>query len=434
MLTPWLTLDHPQVYSTPSHTCSLYASSDRICNIQLGPQHPQIELCSGNTTSTTTTVTSTLTSTSPTSTTMTPTCTTPPPSAGATWYCRGPADSLSCSLSCSPGHSPTGVSEAVCQGGSFSPSLPSLPCSPAAVLLAGGSLLSPYRVDAASTAELYSPGRNCSPLPSLPSPRAEAAMVRGPSGEVLLCGGTGPSTSPGAHTDCLQLDRNGSWVHHSLLTTERVGGALVRAGGQLFMVGGVEARQGSEHWGGGGQWEAGGASLPLGVRSVYGHCLLPYNGDSFLLLGGLREQTGYSTSAGVDMYNTTTGQWTQWPDMRRARRNQACAWVEGGLLVAGGVGEEEGTATTAEFLDMALNTWVEVGEMTFSREGGQMAVLGGDGEVAYMLGGYSRREGSYWDSVERYSGEGGWGQQGGMREERAGHAAVLVPEDWCHLL
>ena len=87
----------------------------------------------------------------------------------------------------------------------------------------------------------------------------------------------------------------------------------------------------------------------------------------------------------------------------------------------GGVVQVEGVTVLVVEVDVVVE--VEV-----------MVVLRGDGEMAYMLGGYSRGEDTFWESVERYSREAGWGPQGEMGQERAGHAAVLVPEEWCHLL
>lgn len=271
---------------------------------------------------------------------------------------------------------------------------------------------------------MWGPSTACPALPWLPAPRAQPALALAPAGGALLCGGR---DFDGVHQDCLQLGAGAAnWTYHSRLVVARAGAAMVRAGGTLYLVGGAGAGQVSEHLGPGDRWAVGPAVLPGGAGEVAGHCLLPYRGDSFLLLGGLTDGVA---SARVHLYNTTTAGWAEWPGMGRARSQHACAWVEGGILVAGGLG---GAAVSTEFLHLESMEWGEAGALVEAREAGRLAVLPDiTGHSAFMLGGHSRAEGHSLASVE-VQVEGGWEKvEVGMVERRAEHAAAHVPYSFC---
>ena len=271
---------------------------------------------------------------------------------------------------------------------------------------------------------MWGPSSVCPALPWLPAPRAQAALALAPAGGALLCGGRG---FDGVHQDCLELVAGAAnWTHHSRSVVARAGAAMVRAGATLYLVGGAGAGQVSEHLGPGGRWAVGPAALPGVAGELAGHCLLPYRGDSFLLLGGLRDGVA---SAQVHLYNTTTGAWAEWPGMGRARSQHACAWVEDGILVAGGLG---GAAAFTELLQLGAMEWREAGALVEAREAGRLAVLPDLADHStYMLGGHSRAAGHSLASVE-VQVEGGWEQvEGGMVDRRAEHAAAHVPHSFC---
>jgi N-acetylneuraminic acid mutarotase len=236
-----------------------------------------------------------------------------------------------------------------------------------------------------------------------------AALAEG--GLLLVCGGTDGEIP--ALDDCLTWNTAaspaGAWTHHSYLNEGRMGGAMVRLLNTVYASGGSDAFGGGlEHLDsaneGGSKWQYG-PNLPAGVRSVTGHCSLPWGADGLLLIGGVYTTSEIIVSRDVLLYNTTTRQWSAWPSLLSRRRNLACTRLNAThILVAGGDNDSGDTEVghTSEILEVGGGRgWRSVGRLSMDRKGGQLAVI--NGGRAVIVGGYSTAAASFLNTIEEFS-------------------------------
>jgi hypothetical protein len=467
------------------HTCRLYNSWARSCTTVMGPAYPAYEECFDNepissssstasTTSaatqsmapssstplgTTTTTTSGKTTTRTTTVIKTTTTTTQPPVSGCerpedvphgTWVCPAKANGgghASCYLDCTPGYAIASIIT-TCneEEESWSPPPASFTCSPAVLLLVGGSGGRPGgpAVDpTAVSVELVSLEDDCSGLKSgpgnLPTPRT-GAVAAAADGQLLVCGGTDGEID--TLDDCLTWDMAASpaasWSHHSYLNEGRMGGSVARLLNTLYASGGSAAVGGGiEHLdpaADGSKWQFG-PSLPAGVRSVTGHCSLPWGGDGLLLIGGVYTTSEIIVSRDVLLYNTTTMRWSSWPSLLTRRRNLACTRLDATHILVAGGDNDSGDAEVghmAEILEVGgSGSWRPVGRLTMGRKGAKLAVI--NGGRAVIAGGYSTEAASFLNTIEEFSLET---ESWSMLEKRlllprGAYGFSIVPDSYC---
>lgn len=309
----------------------------------------------------------------------------------------------------------------------------------------GGRPGGPATDPTAASVELVSLEEECSGgggvlASDLPGPRVGAAAAAA-DGVIIMCGGTDGQVDD--LDDCIAKNLTASssseWAHHSYLNERRMSGAAVRVRNTLFMSGGSLEARGIEYLdpsGGAYTWRYG-PSLPDGVRSLYGHCSLPWGADGLLLIGGVYTTSQIIVSRDVLLYNMTTDQWTVWPSLQTRRRNLACAWIGDGsyILVAGGDNDNVDTEVshTAEMLEVGGGgPWRSVGRLATGRKGGQLAVLHGGRTV--IAGGYSPEAGTFLDSLEEFSLETEeWRLvvEPRLQLARGAYAFLTVPDTYC---
>jgi hypothetical protein len=315
------------------------------------------------------------------------------------------------------------------------------------MMLVGGSGGQPGGPDAdpaSVSVELVSLEQQCSnnsSSSSLDGPRMSGVAVA-LQGQVLVCGGIDGGDT--ALSTCVswnmtEADDAPTWTVHSFMNEGRMAAAATRLLGTAYVSGGSEQAHGVEHLEDNGRWQYGPA-LPDGVRSVYGHCSLPWGEDGLLFLGGVYTASEIIVSRDVLLYNQTTERWRGWPSMTTRRRNLACARVANSsrILVAGGDNDsgDLGVGHQAEVLDIGedghyVGGWRPVGRLVEGRKGGQLAVING-GRVV-MTGGFSGESLTFLDTMEEFDVETEtWSlldQRLGLK--RAAHGLVTIPDTYC---
>ena len=465
------------------HRCRLYSSWERSCSAVMGPRYPDIDEChenhpissSSTTTTPTTTPTTTLspaTTVSPTTKTVAPSSiTTPGPTTWSTaiisttttttaksstttqepisgcprpdvvangaWACQA-GSPVFCYLNCDAGYASTAIIIQCNENDyTWSPSPSDFTCLPAIMMLVGGSGGRPGgpAIDpTAKSVELVSLAGDCinhSGPGNLPGPRTSNVAMAA-HGKLLVCGGTDGDVD--ARDDCLVWNNTPSWIHHSYMNEGRLGGAAARVFNTLYVSGGGE---GAEHLDPEreSRWRYG-PSLPDGVRSVTGHCSLPWGADGLLFIGGVYTVSEIIVSRDVLLYNTTTSRWSAWPSLLARRRNLACARLGGGthILVAGGDNDsgDADVAHQSEILEVGVGTgWRQAGRLAVGRKGAGMAVVNG-GRIV-IAGGYSPEAATFLNTMEEFSLETeAWTMlDQRLKLPRGAYGLLTVPHTYC---
>ena len=114
-----------------------------------------------------------------------------------------------------------------------------------------------------------------------------------------------------------------------------------------------------------GSWSDG-PSLPE-VRSRF--CSVALDDSTFAILGG--EMEGAPVSREMKTYAIDRIEWVSQPDMLVPRKDHACAVVmlgeTKGILVSGGVGEDEQLLDSVEFYSLEDQTWKELSPLKMPR-------------------------------------------------------------------
>lgn len=153
--------------------------------------------------------------------------------------------------------------------------------------------------------------------------------------------------------------------------------------------------------------------------------LLP-NGK-VLVAGGYSYDGGLHALATAELYDPTSGAWSDTGSMSTPRASESATLLpDGKVLVAGGSDFTTPAFTTAELYDPGSGTWTATGSMTTARMGhtatllsnGQVLVAGGRGSDSGVL-----------TSAELYDPSNGtWTGTGGMAVARVLHTAIRLPE------
>jgi len=190
------------------------------------------------------------------------------------------------------------------------------------------------------------------------------------------------------------------WSFHSNMTRERSQAAGVKVNNAFYMTGGLDADT-IEFYDPNIQpfWQYG-PNFPKGTRAIFGHCVVPWKDDGFLVIGGANV-TSRSTSNSVLHFNTTSQQWTNFPSMNYNRRNHACINVGDKVIVSGGDdGSDARVGYSTEVLDPGATQFRKVGRLLGSRISGKMGAM--DGTRVLIIGGYDPVSGKALDTMEEF--------------------------------
>ncbi len=201
-------------------------------------------------------------------------------------------------------------------------------------------------------------------------------------GSVLLCGGRSGEVT---FSDCLSYDLETEiWSDHSTLRRPRDESAMAKIGGQVLLIGGlyessVEVWDAQES-----VWKAG-SELP----NVIARGCAVSNGEMVILTGG-HTNTSTESLATTLMLSTETGGWTEIKSMMVPRRDHACIFMElertTGVLVSGGLGENDEVLDSAEFLNLDTKEWTKVSPLKIPRTEHTMSLVYG---IPTVIGSFS---------------------------------------------
>ena len=188
-------------------------------------------------------------------------------------------------------------------------------------------------------------------------------------GRVLLCGGRNHKGE--VMSDCLAYKpRNNMWTEHSTMANNREEAATVVIEDKMYVLGGfvgdsrsdtadmLESERDSE-------W-TNGPNLPE-ERARF--CAVKLNGQTIAILGGETEEE--MASATMKTYDLVNGDWTTQPEMRQKRKDHACLMTEvdgeKGVLVTGGVDENDNLLGSVEFYSTESELWSDLADLKHGR-------------------------------------------------------------------
>ena len=144
-----------------------------------------------------------------------------------------------------------------------------------------------------------------------------------------------------------------------------------------------------------------------------------------VLVAGGYIGNGSSDLSSAELYDPTTGTWTNTGSLNVARSENAATLLPNGkVLVVGGQGNTSSSISSAELYDPTTGTWTNTGSLNTGREGhsvtlrpnGQVLVAGGFGNSTSLA------------SAELYDpATGVWTYTGSMNLGRWDHTATLLP-------
>ena len=188
-------------------------------------------------------------------------------------------------------------------------------------------------------------------------------------GYVIMCGGR---TMSGPVSSCMKynLERE-TWSQHSSLTMPRERAAMAVLGSQVFIMGG-EGLTSVEVLGSVLEtvWLPG-PELPF----ILSRSCAVSTGSAIILAGG------YTNMSSTSMVMSLTREqgWTMLESMKEARREHACLYVEmegrKGMLVTGGVGQDEDVLSSGEFYDVSSGEWSMVSSLVVPRKEHVMSLV-----------------------------------------------------------
>jgi len=280
--------------------------------------------------------------------------------------------------------------------------------------------------------EVVSPSPACSTIINLNSERS-FAVAQQLNEQVILCGGMSSSVT---YRECESLDLTSwRWTFHSNMTRIRSQAAGLAINHVFYMIGGLDvdsteflAPHKAPFW----QY---GPNLPDGIKAIFGHCVVPWRDDGFLVIGGDVLTSSKSTSNAIMHFNTTSGEWTTFPSMLYKRRNHACVNLNDKIIVSGGDdGNDPHIGFSTEVLEPGATEFREVGRRPNSRIAAKLGIM--DAGRILIIGGYDPESGRALDTVAEFEASTGKWRQLDQRlnAPRASHSLVALPNTICDSL
>eukprot|EP00095_Tigriopus_kingsejongensis_P003416 maker-scaffold1126_size61158-snap-gene-0.11 protein:Tk03416 transcript:maker-scaffold1126_size61158-snap-gene-0.11-mRNA-1 annotation:"hypothetical protein TRIADDRAFT_56004" len=129
-------------------------------------------------------------------------------------------------------------------------------------------------------------------------------------------------------------------------------------------------------------------------------CAALVDNDTVIIVGGHDNSSSQSLPLGY-MLKILDNQWTEIPNMNVPRRDHACLFVEfekaRGILVTGGLSDNEEVLDSAEFFDLQTEEWTITSGMKIGRTEHVMSLVYG---IPTVIGGLSTR--GFLTSIEQF--------------------------------
>jgi len=294
------------------------------------------------------------------------------------------------------------------------------------VLVAGGTGQRPqtFPYPGLASTELYDPVTgNCTVTGNLNAGRLLHTATLLLNGKVLVAGGWPDHTHNGIMSSAeLYNPATGIWTPTIGMNVGRAGHtATLLSDGKVMVVGASRGLPNSaelydpatEHWS-----FTGSTTTP---RFGYHTATLLPNG--LVLVAGGYDSTGNHASAKAELYDPTTGTWTQTGSLAAARHDHTATLLTNGKVLVTGGQNEVGILATAELYDPATGTWTPAGRLSIARWRHTATSLC-DGRVL-VAGGLSLRNSLA--SAEIYNPAiPNWTFTGSLNNARGLHTATLV--------
>ena len=296
---------------------------------------------------------------------------------------------------------------------------------------------------ASSTVTVTTSSSRFTPTGSLKVARGLHTATLLPNNKVLVAYGSNSNTNCYLGLSSIEVYDAGTGTFTEIVGDSGVGifghTATLLQNGQVLLAGGFV----DDKWDCLGSYSSNGASLydsVTGVLSAPGNMTTARGGHTATLLmngkvlvaGGADQYPGGTGSASAELYDPSTGAFTQTGSMAVARfRHTATLLQNGKVLITGGTSLDSSSPTaTAEVYDPATGTFTVTGGMTTAREDhtatlladGKVLIAGGEGPVT---GSSELRPTA---TVEVYDPSTGlFSTTGSMTAPRSLHTATLLP-------
>jgi Kelch motif len=314
------------------------------------------------------------------------------------------------------------------------------------VLIAGGVADNREEVALAS-AEIYDPTTGSwSATGSMQTPRSQHTATLLPDGKVLVAGGYCPGRNIkgcpvlGAPEDAIDPDgaislaelydpHSGQWIATGSMTTQRSNHtATLLANGEVLVAGAEHGMPDAildsaelydpET----GTWTATGSMITARTQQMATPTPLP--DGRVLVAGGVGpvSPTAHGELTSAELYDPSTGNWTDTGPMGAARSNDPLIVLADGLVLkTGGAGPGDLMLASCELYDPSTGTWNPTGSLTTAR-GMLSSTLLADGNVLVAAG-----FGVPLASAELYDATTGtWSDAGNFGEPTFEHTATLL--------
>ncbi|XP_048468016.1 kelch domain-containing protein 8A isoform X5 [Rhincodon typus] len=215
-----------------------------------------------------------------------------------------------------------------------------------------------------SNCEVYYPEANqWTSLPPMPTARAGVA-VAALGKQILVIGGVGVHQNALSTVEMYNVDE-GKWEQKSFLCEAAMGVSVTVKGGRqvknpvtAFEVYDIEAKSWSRF-----------PSIPS--RRAFSSCVM--TDKNFFSLGGLQQARGYKRPKfvrTVEVFDIEQGGWMKTGghlNMRKKRADFVAAYLQGRVIVAGGLGDQPAVLSSAEALHPTKNRWERLPPMPTAR-------------------------------------------------------------------
>ncbi len=286
-----------------------------------------------------------------------------------------------------------------------------------------------------ASTEIYAPQTGTwSASGALATARASHTATLLSSGKILVVGGVGSDGKPVASAE-LYNPTTGTWSATGALTMARSAHtATLLADGKVLVAGGTAAdgnplASAEVYTPSSGSWSATGSlstARSAHTATALGDQISGGADPRVLVTGGVGSDG--SRQASAELYDESSGVWTNTGALAAARSSHTATLLPNGLvLVAGGGGADGSPQASAELYDPATAHWSSTGALAGARSShtatvllsGGVLVTGGSGAAGASLG-----------SAEVYEPDlgGRWQPTASLTDARSGHTATLLPD------
>merc|ERR1712166_773641 len=121
-----------------------------------------------------------------------------------------------------------------------------------------------------------------------------------------------------------------------------------------------------------------------GKRYSYGCTAM---GSSLFVVGGL--ESNYEKLVSVEMYDSSTNEWTSMPPLATASSGHTCTAMGSLLFVVGGMDSNAKKLASVEKYDSSTNEWTSMAPLATARSNHSCTAMG---SLLFVVGGQGNRE------------------------------------------